>query len=225
MSFYSTPKGTLTSEINGTGTPISTFLNGTTGYIDTWYDQSGKGNHATQTTFSSQPVFNVSNIDFGYVGSLSLFLNIPSGTVPVGALDLSYSFVVKYGNSNNTGNGGFIGSGTFASGVCNNFRLASGINKYNNYWYGKDVLWSDTSITTLPIISSVTYNGTTKNISGYMNGVSKLGVTTRTGMTNAYAVQTLGRTVANEYFKGYIYTVLIFSTTLLSSDITIINDI
>jgi hypothetical protein len=225
MSFYSTTLGTLTSGINGTGTPIATFLSATIGYVDTWYDQSGKNNHATQTATASQPRIDLTNkcVDFGFSTNTNLYLNIPNGTVPAGTLDLSYSFVVKYGSSNNTGNGGFIGAGNFALNQCNSFRLRTGINSYANYWHSKDILWNDATITVLPIISSVTYNGTTKNAYCYMNGVSKLS-TTRTGLTTtATAAQTLGRTAATEYLKGRVYSILIFGNELPSADISVLN--
>ena len=35
---------------------ITTFLGGSTGYVEIWYDQSGNGDHVTQTTLTSQPV-------------------------------------------------------------------------------------------------------------------------------------------------------------------------
>jgi len=38
-----------------TGQSLSSWLGGATGYVATWYDQSGKGNDATQTTPASQP--------------------------------------------------------------------------------------------------------------------------------------------------------------------------
>ena len=34
---------------------LSTFCSGTNGYVTTWYDQSGNGNDAEQTTAASQP--------------------------------------------------------------------------------------------------------------------------------------------------------------------------
>lgn len=228
MSFYSTNAGNLTSGTNGTGTTIATFLASTTGYVDTWYDQSGKNNHATQTTVASQPIIDLVNncVDFGYSTSSNLFMNIPSGTVPVGTTDLSYSFVVKHGNARNLTNGGFIGSGTFANSTTNSYRLSNAINSYANYWYGADIVWSGTT-TTVPIIASVTYNGTSKNVVGYFNGSSIL-TTTRTGMTNATGAQYIGKTSrvnVTEFLQGQIYSVIIFSNEVSSSDITILNSL
>ena len=223
MSFYSTSTGSLT---NGSGTTIATFLSGSTGYVDTWYDQSGKGNNAYQTTTSSQPIFDVTNncIDFGYSTSSNLFMNMPSGTVPVGVFDASYSFVVRHGNSINTYTGGFIGAGTFSLNVCNAFRLYnSSINQYANYWYNNDLTWG-TATTTVPTLAAVTYNGTSKTQKGYVSALLNSTATARTGGTTAAALQTIGNTPAGtEYLKGQMYSLLIYSAELPQADITTID--
>lgn len=55
--FYTDAKQTyLTTGINGTGTTYASWIGANTGYITKWYDQSGKGNHATNsTTGTTQP--------------------------------------------------------------------------------------------------------------------------------------------------------------------------
>lgn len=40
---------------------ISSFIGGGSGFIDTWYDQSGNGNNATQSTNSNQPEIIIDN--------------------------------------------------------------------------------------------------------------------------------------------------------------------
>jgi hypothetical protein len=164
MSFYSTTTGILTSGPNETGTTISTFLSATTGYVDTWYDQSGKNNHATQIVTASQPMIDIVNncLNVGYSNNANLFLNMPSGTVPVSILNASYSFVVKHGNSVNVATGGFIGAGIAANNKCNSFRFSTNIRNYQNYWYGNDFGFGNTNAT-IPIVAAVTYNGSTQN--------------------------------------------------------------
>ena len=39
-----------------TGQPLGDWLQGVTGLVDTWYDQTGAGNHATQTNLAIQPL-------------------------------------------------------------------------------------------------------------------------------------------------------------------------
>lgn len=40
----------LTTAVNGGGSSLTTWLNGATGYVYRWYDQSGNGNHALNTS-------------------------------------------------------------------------------------------------------------------------------------------------------------------------------
>jgi hypothetical protein len=81
--FYANAYGQLGTSLNGTGTSIETWLGSSTGYVVTWYDQSGSGNHATQSNTTLQPrVDNINNrIDFT-VSSGTAHLLLPSGTVP-----------------------------------------------------------------------------------------------------------------------------------------------
>jgi hypothetical protein len=46
---------------------LTTFCSGTDGFITTWYDQSGNGYNATQTTASNQPTIVVSGVFNGYI--------------------------------------------------------------------------------------------------------------------------------------------------------------
>lgn len=62
QSFYANTAGALTTSA-GTGTLLSTWLNGTTGYVEAWYDQSGKGNNVSQPTTSNQPALSVSGTE------------------------------------------------------------------------------------------------------------------------------------------------------------------
>ena len=52
---------------------ISTFIGGGTGYVDTWYDQSGNGYNVSQATLTEQPVLiaDVFNLTGGTAYSLN----------------------------------------------------------------------------------------------------------------------------------------------------------
>ena len=56
QDFYATPTGTITTAANGAGTPYSMWIGSGTGYVTTWYDQSGRGSHITQGATNMQPV-------------------------------------------------------------------------------------------------------------------------------------------------------------------------
>jgi hypothetical protein len=49
------------------GQSLANWLGGATGYVTTWYDQSGRGNHATQTTAANQPVIQRATKGPGYM--------------------------------------------------------------------------------------------------------------------------------------------------------------
>jgi hypothetical protein len=48
------------------GQPLANWLGGATGYVTTWYDQSGCGNHATQATAANQPIIQRATKGPGY---------------------------------------------------------------------------------------------------------------------------------------------------------------
>lgn len=54
--FYATSAGVLGTGVNGSGVTLSAWLNGATGYVAGWYDQTGRGNHLTQATVANQPL-------------------------------------------------------------------------------------------------------------------------------------------------------------------------
>jgi hypothetical protein len=49
------------------GQPLANWLGGATGYVTTWYDQSGRGNHAIQNTAAKQPVIQRATKGTGYM--------------------------------------------------------------------------------------------------------------------------------------------------------------
>jgi len=48
------------------GQSLANWIGGATGYVTTWYDQSGRGNHATQSTAANQPVIQKATKGPGY---------------------------------------------------------------------------------------------------------------------------------------------------------------
>ena len=48
------------------GQSLADWLGGATGYVTTWYDQSGRGNHATQATAANQPIIQRATKGPGY---------------------------------------------------------------------------------------------------------------------------------------------------------------
>jgi hypothetical protein len=207
--FYSDINGNLGTDQNGSGTSLISWLNGATGFITKWYDQSGVGNHATQTTNSAQPKIDQTNyyIDF----STNLFFNLPNGTVPFN--NSNYTVVFKH-NTITATNGGVLGSGSYS--VANNVNAFRRYNTgYVNYWWDVDYFLS--SFATGNVVSFV-YNGA--NRSGYINGslINSQASTNRasTNINNTIGVTNIPQ--YPEYLNGQLYFLYIFDSALSDQD-------
>ena len=75
LDFYADKNGKIGTALYGTGTSISSWLTSTTGYILTWYDQSGLGNNMIQSNTTYQPqIILTDNV------GICLYVNIIAGT-------------------------------------------------------------------------------------------------------------------------------------------------
>ena len=102
--------------------------------VVTWYDQSGKANHATaqgQVTFDY--------VNHRVVLGADGYFEMPDGTIPYNETQTAegsrpYTFIVDHGDTSGN-NGVMISGGTFGngSGKCNTFRRA-GIGYGNDWW-------------------------------------------------------------------------------------------
>jgi hypothetical protein len=96
-------------------TPVSTWLGASTGFVTTWYDQSGNVRHASQAVTGSQPTLDVTNVRVNFASPTNAFLEIASpGCMPIG--DGLYTVVLRHG-ALSTGLNLIFGSGTAANGV------------------------------------------------------------------------------------------------------------
>jgi len=67
-----------------TGQSLASWLGGATGYVTTWYDQSGAGNHATQATAANQPIITRATKGTGYsalFNGTTNYMNFGSSTI------------------------------------------------------------------------------------------------------------------------------------------------
>lgn len=55
VDFFGNPSGDLAASNNATSTTLSNWLGVATGYVETWYDQSGCGNNAMNSNVDTQP--------------------------------------------------------------------------------------------------------------------------------------------------------------------------
>jgi hypothetical protein len=201
------------------GQSLANWLGGATGYVTTWYDQSGT-NHATQDTAALQPKIDLVNkqIDF----KPSAYFNLPNGTVPFG--NTNYTMIVKH-NTINAVWGGIIGSGTY--GTTNGVNaLEWNSTAYFHYWWGNDM--SGGTLTSGNVVSAKYDNTIGRTL--YVNGTS---VDTNTNKNrNSTNIQNTigtdlrgnqGQSGGNRYLNGELYYVFLFGTALSDTDRTLVE--
>lgn len=213
VDVYSNITGTMGLSSNGTGTSLSSWLNGSAAYISTWYDQSGSDRHATQANIASQPILDLANMRVNF--RTNRFFNLPNGTVPIG--NSSYTVSCRHG-AIDSGAGGMLGSGTvYETLQVNAFRRMDGT--YRQYWWGNDL---DAGTYAIGNKCVWTYNGAQRQLT--ING--NIITTTNASYRNGTAINNkMGVTFTElgEYMNGDMYYMHIFSTALSTSDAALIT--
>jgi hypothetical protein len=221
QDFYADRVGNLlTSPI--TGQPIASWLNGAIGYVTKWYDQSGKGNDAIQTTATNQPI--ISNGVLNFNGT-SQYMEVPYNST------MNPSSYTVYTGCTSTG-----GVGTFRT-VFSNRKINTTWNGITLYFGNNDSVdfrhgtGGSGSQFINPINPSITvtlnskyqmtfrYDGTT--LTGTVNGISS-------STTGSYGINTSSAfrigagapddTPVQFYWNGSISDILYFSRDIGASD-------
>jgi Concanavalin A-like lectin/glucanases superfamily/Alpha-L-arabinofuranosidase B, catalytic len=196
------------------GQSLVNWLGGATGYIATWYDQSGKGNHATQATAANQPKIDFINkqIDF----KPSAYFNLPNGTVP---LLTAYTVISRHNTIQNVADGGIVGAGPrFINNSTNRFRRNNAT--YRNYWWANDIdigtyaagnvmTWKFTAETSASAGTTYVYQNSSLVNSAY-----------RSGWVATPGNETIGTTngSSGELLNGELYYVFLFNSALSDTD-------
>lgn len=212
--FYADSAGTLGSEYLGTGTSLSTWLNGATPYVQIWWDQTGNKNHAYQFDSGSQPTYNSSSKYISFTGTQ--YFKLPNKTHPYDNMEYTYVFKCSI----NTQGGGIFGGGTADTYKSNSFRSTS--DGYVNYWFNYDI--TSTGYAADSVISLV-YSQTNRKRYIYKGG--SLLVSDSPALT-VNRIQTpdnntIGRTVANEFLNGYIQYMYIIPLAISTEDRNILE--
>ena len=204
--FYADPYGQLGSTVNGTGTTIESWLGTSIAYIATWYDQSGKGNHATQTVAGNQPTLDLIH-DRVNLTSGSAFFNIPSGTVP---MNVSYTFTAKHHTITN-GGGTIVGANGNGPSLSNGNGFRRNNAGYLNWWYANDFPGNTNTYNTGNTVS-YTYDGTYNYL--YINGTPQGVSVARSGWSGVAGNEFIGKSPYDEYLNGELYYLFIFKSLL-----------
>jgi hypothetical protein len=82
------------------GTTLTAWLNGATGYVTKWYDQSSNGNHATQSTNGNQPIISIQNGKWviNFTTANSTYFNFTSSIQPNTIVSHFYNNNSTYGS-------------------------------------------------------------------------------------------------------------------------------
>ena len=220
QDFYADRLGNLlTAPV--TGQSLANWLGGATGYVTTWYDQSGAGNHATQATAANQPVIQRATKGPGYMclysgaqGLTGMSYTVLNGT--------NYSVVINERRTTSAIENYYIGSG---NGATNNWLILG--YRYNNTL--THAQYANDYDMTVPVYAggsepmrytSYTFSSTNGKFT-YNNG-TLLGSLTdangKTGLSSTSGNFTIGS--GYKYYTGEIYEILVFTNSLYDLDNT-----
>jgi hypothetical protein len=201
----------LSTGINNTGTSYSTWSSGGgTIYVTKWYDQSGKGNHATQTTTANQPtlVLQTSKYILRFAAANSTYISLTTASQP-NTIFCSFSC-----DSVGTGTFGTIIS---ASGDYGQRNFSGSITNGNaNDWYysqsGTKYAYNNGAAATT--ITSGTWNCLALTTDSKVYSTS--------GITNATFVNigTDGYDKVARGLTGYMSEMIGHNTTMATTDLT-----
>jgi hypothetical protein len=237
QDFYADRLGNLlTAPV--TGQPLANWLGGATGYVTTWYDQSGAGNHASQATAANQPIIQKATKGPGYMCLFNGTTNYLTGMSYTVLNATNFSFNVVERRTGSTSGGTVTNDLTLVS--CGDVG-ATGKLLYLTYRYDTNSLfgsWSPelfstitafTSASTEPIrYTSATASSTSGRRVYIYNDPLGNPITT----TNATQTSLMSMTSGNfqigyynfgsstSYYKGEIYEVLVFTQSLYDLDNT-----
>jgi len=238
LDFYADRLGNLWTSVPAyNATTLQNWLGGATGYVRTWYDQSGAGNHATQATAANQPAINLTTSPYSVIGggwvtvsSFSFNFGNGAGYSLRMVVGNTVGGCVAYKGNTNFGWGTDYKHWSFGpGGVGNTSETANGLFPYA-VGYSENWTYSGTAITTAK--TSVTYvaiNNTQNATTVYINA-------SQVALNGSYTTQTLnsdpqpafvigngGVSGGTAPFNGNIYEVLVFSKPLSTSDVTIMG--
>eukprot|EP01031_Cornospumella_fuschlensis_P022535 gene22535-27504_t len=210
LDFFADSVGNLGTALGGTGTSLSSWLSGASAFVTIWYDQSGGGRHATQTTTTLQPTYSLANENVQFDSSGD-FMNVPLTCVGNG--DLPYSSVSRHGFIGTNGAVYGFGSGTQGTSVVlRKFTPTSYRVDFHNNFADFNGYANDSVVT-------VTYTVATKTSRVFCNNVEQTSQTSagRVGLSGTSYLGNWG-SVANSALKGTLHFLFMSNIVLSTSD-------
>lgn len=227
--FYADEAGNLGLLLGGRGQSLVNWLNGSTGYVTIWYDQSGRGNHGTQTSNAWQPTIDIINKQVSF--RTYAFLKLPDGTVPYN--NDNYTVVANINTNSSIPltqrfGGAYLASGTTGIGNnTNSFEYSS--NVFRNYWWANDIgatpLMYENNIVTFTYDNTIGrkmyLNGTYMQYNSATNR-SSTKVYNRIGADRRQNIDYV--TNSNLYFNGDLSHIHVFRNVLSDNDRALVEN-
>lgn len=197
---------------------LATFCSGTDGFVTTWYDQSGNGNDATQTTAANQPKIydsvsgvitqgTKSSIDFGTTLQ-NLCLSVNNST--------TNNLITVVHTANYVASKNQV---ILALSDSNFIIVAVGDTGKLKYANSNDTMISTTNVGSFQL-STIDIND--KKL--YINGLQEDSVSTVSGASTRYVIANYTNTGTNQ-MEGYISEIVIWQTAQTSNVSNINNNI
>jgi hypothetical protein len=203
-----------------TGQSLASWLGGATGYVTTWYDQSGAGNHMSCSSAGIQPKIDLVNnfIDL----KTSAYFDVSAGTTGPVPFQSSKNYTVVFRH------GQFVGSGLFCAtqnaagpygNLVNNFKKGTGPT-YTQYWYGNDVVNKGVLATGNRV--SYKWDGTNRSL--YVNGTLADATPSSGWSQTSSSIQMIGKTNFDATMNGELYGAFMFTSALSDTDRTLLEN-
>jgi hypothetical protein len=214
------------------GQSLANWLGGATGYVTTWYDQSGAGNHATQLTAANQPIIQRATKGPGYsclFNGTTNSLNTSTG----GILDnTNYTFIGitrRNAAKKNSYFFGINGPGALNSrlhvGYQYSFALGDGADSFKLDQYANAVGYNPANFTTASAEALRYTTGMQSSTSGkklYTSDTANYGITASSVNTNPLTsgggFMYIGQAPGQGFYQGEIYELLVFTQSLYDLD-------
>lgn len=213
-----------------TGIDLTSWLSGATGYVSTWYDQSGNGNNFNQSTQANRPQILKATKGSGYsllCDGTSSYLTTPSS----GFLDNTDYTIVSVTRRNAAKRSAYF-FGTDGSGTDHRLHfgyeyskaLGDGSDSYKLDQYADGVSYSSLPIFTTAAVEPVRYiTGMQSATSGkklYSSDIANYGVAATSASTtplSSTGIMRIGNANAG-YYQGEIFEILVFKRSLYDVD-------